>query len=457
MKQIKLFIFALILFGANNLQAQDANNPWVIGFGANAIHDPMLTKKITKDPFQKDLIRVQDWNMIPSISRLSVGKYIDDGFTFEAVGTVNEITKMGRKAVSAVSYFALDGHFKYDLNKIIGQTSFFDPYMFVGGGYTWVDSEGTGTFNAGAGFNLWFNENVGLNFQTAGKHVFNDFYLERNHLQHSAGLVIKFGGKDTDKDGIYDKDDACPDVFGLAAFNGCPDTDGDGIIDKDDACPNVAGLAALNGCPDTDGDGIADKDDACPTEKGSKANNGCPDTDGDGIVDKDDACPKVAGPAANKGCPWPDTDGDGTLDKDDKCPTVKGPTSNNGCPEVLEVLTKTAEKQIGEFAKTILFNSGKSTFVDTSYPKLDGIVAIMDEFKAVKFAIEGHTDSTGSAPLNKKLSDDRANAVKNYFVSKGIDAARLTAKGFGKDKPIDSNKTTQGKLNNRRVEIKVVK
>jgi hypothetical protein len=83
------------------------------------------------------------------------------------------------------------------------------------------------------------------------------------HFQHTAGLTFKFGGKDTDGDGIYDKDDACPDVAGLK-FNGCPDTDGDGIQDSADACPDVFGLAALNGCPDTDGDGVADKDDACP-------------------------------------------------------------------------------------------------------------------------------------------------------------------------------------------------
>jgi len=81
----------------------------------------------------------------------------------------------------------------------------------------------------------------------------------------------------------------------------------------------------------------------------------------------------------------------------------------------------------------------------------------MKEFSGVKFAIEGHTDSTGSNATNQKLSDDRANAVQNYFISKGIDAARLTAKGFGEDMPIDTNKTSQGRANNRRVEIKVVK
>ena len=442
------------MIGANNLQAQDANNPWVIGFGANAIHEPMLAKKITKDPFQKDLIRVQDWNIIPSISRLSVGKYIDDGFTFEAAASVNEITKIGREEVSSVSFFALDGHFKYDINNIIGKTGFFDPYMFLGGGYTWVDSDGTGTFNAGAGFNLWFNENVGLNFQSAGKHVFNDFYLEKNHLQHSAGLVIKFGGKDTDKDGIYDKDDACPDIFGLAAFNGCPDTDGDGIADKDDACPNVAGLAEFQGCPDTDGDGIADKDDACPTEKGSKANKGCPDTDGDGVVDKDDACPKVAGPAANKGCPWPDTDGDGVLDKDDACPTVKGPASNNGCPVVptVEVLAK-----LNSYARTILFETGKSSFKKEAFDILKAMTTIFKEYPEADFVIAGHTDNVGSDKSNQLLSESRASAVRDYLISNGINADRLTTVGFGESMPIDTNATKAGKANNRRTEITLKK
>jgi hypothetical protein len=83
-----------------------------------------------------------------------------------------------------------------------------------------------------------------------------------SYFQHTAGLTFKFGGKDTDGDGIYDKDDACQ-KFGLK-FNGCPDTDGDGIQDSADACPDVFGLATLNGCPDTDGDGVADVNDACP-------------------------------------------------------------------------------------------------------------------------------------------------------------------------------------------------
>lgn len=113
------------------------------------------------------------------------------------------------------------------------------------------------------------------------------------------------------------------------------DKDRDGIPNKDDHCPEVAGLAEFNGCPDTDGDGIPDKEDLCPTVAGPVENNGCPwpDTDGDGVIDKDDACPAVSGPHENNGCPWPDSDGDGILDKDDACPTVPGMPEYNGCPK----------------------------------------------------------------------------------------------------------------------------
>ena len=212
-------------------------------------------------------------------------------------------------------------------------------------------------------------------------------------------------------------------------------------------------MATLNGCPDADSDGIADKDDMCPNAKGTKANNGCPDTDGDGIVDKDDKCSSVKGPKANGGCPWPDTDGDGVLDKDDNCNSEVGPASNNGCPE--PVITEVAEKKMGEFAKTILFNSGRATFLPTVSDKLDGIVNIMKEFSKATFMIEGHTDSTGSKSLNEKLSSKRAAAVKDYLVENGVDASRLDSKGFGEDNPIDTNKTRAGRANNRRVEIKV--
>ncbi|WP_417800473.1 OmpA family protein [Tenacibaculum sp.] len=451
MKQLKLAVMALFAFAAVNVSAQDSDNPWAVGFGVNAVD-----VRIPSDfgDYAKDYIGTSDWNILPSISRVTVDRYLSDGFTLQLAGSLNKIETFRTEDDMDELYWAIDANVKYDVNNIIGNTGWWDPYVYVGGGYTSLADEGEGMLNAGAGFNVWFNENLGLNFQTGGKKEFAD--KVKDHFQHSIGLVFKFGGKDTDGDGVYDKDDACPEVAGLKEFNGCPDTDGDGIKDSDDACPEVAGLAALNGCPDADGDGIADKDDACPTEKGTKANNGCPDADGDGVVDGKDKCPNTAGPAANNGCPWPDTDGDGVLDKDDKCPNEAGVASNNGCPEV--VIKEEAVKKLNEFARAIYFNSGKSTFRTGTTGKLDLIAGIMKEYPKANFSIQGHTDSSGSNSLNQRLSEKRAKAVLDYLVVKGgIDSKRLTSAGFGEDYPIADNKTRAGRAENRRVEIKLVK
>jgi outer membrane protein OmpA-like peptidoglycan-associated protein len=272
-------------------------------------------------------------------------------------------------------------------------------------------------------------------------------------MQHFAGLTFKFGGKDTDGDGIYDKDDACPEVAGLLEFNGCPDTDGDKIIDSEDECPDLAGPASLKGCPDTDGDGLADKNDDCPEVAGPASLRGCPDTDGDGIADKDDKCPNEKGPRENGGCPWPDRDGDTVLDKDDRCPDVAGTVANQGCPEITEAKVQA----INDAAKNIFFETGTSKLKKESMVTLDGMSFIMLEHPEAKFKIEGHTDSTGSKALNKKLSQSRADAVKDYLASKGVNVANLTSTGFGPDNPISENKTAVGRAKNRRVDVILVK
>lgn len=235
------------------------------------------------------------------------------------------------------------------------------------------------------------------------------------------------------------------------------DQDGDGVLDKDDECPTVAGPVENKGCPwgDRDNDGILDKDDKCPDVAGPAANDGCPweDKDNDGVLDKDDKCPDVAGPKENGGCPWPDTDGDGVLDKDDRCPTVKGTLANKGCPEV----TTEVIKRLNDFSKSVLFDSSKATIKPESHDKLEGIVKVMDEYNNANFKLEGHTDSTGNVAKNLQLSKDRAAAVKDYLISKGISADRLSSEGYGITKPIASNKTVEGRAQNRRVEIILVK
>lgn len=443
----KLLVVALLFVGFNSIQAQDENNPWQVGFGVNAI-DVYPTSDFPGSSFGNEYFNATDhWNILPSISYISVSRFVGSGFSVGARGSLNRIDKLGDASADDLSHYAVDGTIKYAFLK----NTVIDPFVEIGGGYTWVDEIGAGTVNGGVGLNVWFTENIGLTLQTSYKHAFEDYGVK--HFQHLAGLSIKFGGTDTDGDGIYDKDDACPEVAGLAEFNGCPDADGDGIEDSKDACPNVAGSKEMNGCPDTDGDGIADKDDACPNEAGTAALNGCPDADGDGVADKDDACPSEAGPAANKGCPYLDKDGDGVLDKDDLCPEVPGTVANKGCPEV----TEEVQKQLNDYARTILFDTGKSSIKAESTSVMVDIISILKEYPNSKFTVEGHTDSVGSEKLNQSLSESRALSVKEFLVDKGIEEFRLSAIGFGESKPIATNATAAGKKQNRRVEINLVK
>ncbi|MBA6314014.1 OmpA family protein [Cellulophaga baltica] len=441
----KLLVVALLFVGFNSIQAQDENNPWQVGFGVNAI-DVYPTSDVSS--FGNEYFNATDhWNILPSISYVSVSRYVGDGFSVGARGSLNRIDKLGDVSVDDLSHYALDGTIKYNILK----NTVVDPFVEIGGGYTWIDEIGAGTANGGIGVNIWFTENIGLTLQTQYKHSFEDYLAP--HMQHLAGLSIKFGGTDTDGDGVYDKDDACPEVAGLEAFNGCPDADGDGIEDSKDACPNEAGSKEMNGCPDADGDGVADKDDACPNEAGTATLKGCPDADGDGVADKDDECPAEAGPASNKGCPFLDKDGDGVLDKDDMCPDVAGTVANKGCPEV----TEEVQKQLNDYARTILFDTGKSSIKAESTSVMVDIITILKEYPNAKFTVEGHTDSVGSAKLNQSLSESRALSVKEFLVEKGIEEFRLSAIGYGEEKPIASNSTRAGRTQNRRVEINLVK
>ena len=454
MKKIKVTLFALAAAFSVGAQAQDENNPWQIGFGVNSVD--IRTPKDFGEVL-KDWAGPSDLNILPAVSRLSVGRYIGKGFSAELSGSLNKIEKgygYNKDLDNKVdqSFWAVNLAAQYHLNTLWSGARWFDPYAQVGGGYAAIDNEGKFRTLVGAGANFWFTDNIGLNLQTAYHPTMKSESTE-NYFQHALGITIKFGKQDRDNDSVADKDDKCPDVAGKPELNGCPDADGDGITDAEDACPDVFGLKEFNGCPDTDGDGIADKDDECPEVAGKPELKGCPDADNDGIADKDDKCPDQAGPKENNGCPWPDTDRDGVLDKDDECPEEAGPASNKGCPEV----TQEVQTQLNSFAKTILFDVGKSTIRPESATVLNNIVNVLNKYKNSKFSIEGYTDTSGNKDKNQRLSEDRAYSVKAYLVDKGINPARLSAKGFGPEKPIADNKTKKGRELNRRVEINLVK
>ena len=220
---------------------------------------------------------------------------------------------------------------------------------------------------------------------------------------------------------------------------------------------------------DTDKDGLPDDIDLCPTEpedhKPPNADDGCPslpDRDGDGIPDTKDKCPDTPEDFDKvddqDGCPEEDPDKDQIPDAEDACPKEPGDRNEvaekNGCPAFIRRITGSNEIQI---LKQVQFATGKATILPQSYPILDEVVRLLRVNPEIKhLAIEGHTDNRGSNELNEKLSNDRAHAVMKYLVEKGnIDANKLSAQGFGPQRPIADNNTADGRQKNRRVEFHI--
>lgn len=238
------------------------------------------------------------------------------------------------------------------------------------------------------------------------------------------------------------------------------DIDNDGVPDAEDKCPAEAGIKDNAGCPDKDADNdtVVDRLDKCPDRAGLVENAGCPDTDtdGDGVVDRLDKCPSEVGPKGNKGCPDTDGDGDGVVDRFDKCPnepeTRNNYKDNDGCPDELP-------PNLAKFVGTIQglkFLPNKAILTKESLAILDEAMQVLTEHAKVKVEIGGHTDNVGVAADNMTLSQQRADAVKNYLVSKGIDANRLTAIGYGSTQPVGDNANAAGRAQNRRVEFKLL-
>jgi len=416
MKHLSRFLIAsLLVFGLTSVNAQDQNNPWSITIGSNAVDffpvgDTDGFSPVERGSFGEELFNANDhWNFIPSVANITVSRYIGDNFSVGVTGSYNTISRFGgRETVEDLQLYTADARVTYSFNKIVDNiigAKWLDPYLGVGAGASWLEREDTeavvafGTANGTGGVKIWLAENWNVDLASTFKYAFEDENPARDYFQYTFGIGYSFGGKDTDGDGIYDKDDECPEVAGLAQFNGCPDSDGDGIQDSKDACPQVFGLADFEGCPDSDGDGIPDPKDACPTVAGTAALGGCPDADGDGKV----------------------------------------------------------VNELNVQFKSVLFDNAKASIRAESYSTLDNVASIMQEYPRSRFLIEGHTDSRGRDAYNQKLSDERAASVLNYLIGKGISSSRLQSKGFGETQPIASNDTAAGRQENRRVQLSILK
>lgn len=233
------------------------------------------------------------------------------------------------------------------------------------------------------------------------------------------GLISLQGCPDADNDGITDSEDRCPQIAGT--FNGCPDTDGDGVVDPDDNCPALVGT--INGCPDSDGDGVIDKDDICPSAFGLSSLGGCPDSDGDGVIDNEDKCPTVAGLFDNAGCPFIDTDNDGIEDKNDNCPAVAGPVSNQGCPV-------TAATSIARTQK-VYYDNASSIIKASEVEKLTEVLILLQQNPYSTIELIGQTDYRGNEDYNNRLAKNRTLSVMKWLVSRGIAAERISSTAIG--------------------------
>ena len=416
--------------------AQNDTNPWKLTVGTNAVNLMLKGKD-------------RETQISSNFSALEVSRYIGAGFSVDISGTLNNLT---RRSGDETLYLGLNLGTSISSRELINLGNF-EPTLHAGLGLVSMESNDFIVSYIGAGINYWFSDAIALTIKSTYKPISNEInnlllssdVNHMNHIQHTAGISFAFGDGDTDRDGVKDSEDACPEVAGLESLNGCPDDDGDGIKNSDDDCPLTAGLAALNGCPDADGDGIKDSEDACPNVAGIAALNGCPDADGDGITDADDACPNAAGSKEMNGCP--DADGDGVADKDDKCPAVAGPASNDGCPEY--PLSMLADYDIN-------FDLEKYNIDSQDVQRLSTVLKVLLANSDANISIEGHADNTGEESYNNPLSKNRSKSIKDYLINLGIDENRLSTKAFGESMPKASNDTEEGRAINRRVEFKVV-
>lgn len=195
-----LIFIVLILVAVDFTYAQEdlqitskdsiVESSWIFGIGFNAVDD-------SGNVFDGLFNVGEEWNFVPYPSRVNIGRYFKSGLGIEAIGTYSVYKEGnivdGEINPNDIDYFGLDTRLTYDLNKIVGETAWFDPYVGIGVGYTDANNLGRGTYNAIVGFRTWFSDKWGLDFNSSGKWAMSKSDGASNHIQHAVGVVYQFG------------------------------------------------------------------------------------------------------------------------------------------------------------------------------------------------------------------------------------------------------------------------
>lgn len=392
MKPIRLLSFFLLL--AAGLSAQTSDNPWLISAGINGVslQNDFEQALNNGQTYTKDGIK----GLNVGIPSFSIFRSVVGGLAIGGQFSFNNLKE--ESGSDEIKFFNVDALLKYGFNRD-GSVS---PYLKGGLGFTSFDAlensqnidrslRLTNTYFGGLGLNFKISDDFSEFIETSYRAT--DDRPTVNYLQHVAGIAFGFGGADSDKDGISDKKDKCPDIPGLKEFEGCPDTDGDGIADPQDNC-----------------------------------------------VDE-------PGPADNNGCPWSDRDQDGIPDKDDDCPDEAANTAS-GCP----IVESTIIDALNKAGINILFPADGSNLIGSKVLEaVAQVKTILEENPRGIVLIQGHASWDGGEQYNQALSKRRAESVKAKLIEMGVDPARLEVQAYGESRPIVHDDIAVSRRKSRRV------